>query len=65
MWYAASSTTKFVQMMTLGMTMTYFTARSNLVPYAFVWDTGIGYLLSIKQAILPCISKTTIHITMK
>ena len=22
------------------MTMTYFTARSNLVPYAFVWEKG-------------------------
>ena len=28
-----SSTTKFVQMMHLG-----FTARPNLVPYAFVWE---------------------------
>ena len=23
-----------------GMTVTYFTARSNLVPYAFVWEKG-------------------------
>ena len=23
-----------------GLTMTYFTARSNLVPYAFVWENG-------------------------
>ena len=23
-----------------GFTLTYFTARSNLVPYAFVWDRG-------------------------
>ena len=23
-----------------GLTLTYFTARSNLVPYAFVWETG-------------------------
>ena len=22
------------------LTMTYFTARSNLVPYAFVWEKG-------------------------
>ena len=22
-----------------GLTLTYFTARSNLVPYAFVWET--------------------------
>ena len=32
------STTKFVQIVTL--TLTYFTARSNLVPYAFVWEKG-------------------------
>ena len=23
-----------------GLTMTYFTASSNLVPYAFVWENG-------------------------
>ena len=23
-----------------GVTLTYFTARSNLVPYAFVWEKG-------------------------
>ena len=23
-----------------GMTLTYFMARSNLVPYAFVWEKG-------------------------
>ena len=23
-----------------GFTLTYFTARSNLVPYAFVWEKG-------------------------
>ena len=23
-----------------GMTLAYFTARSNLVPYAFVWEKG-------------------------
>ena len=23
-----------------GLTMTYFMARSNLVPYAFVWEKG-------------------------
>ena len=22
----------------LGLTLTYFTARSNLVPYAFIWE---------------------------
>ena len=29
------------------------------------WNPVIGYLLSMKQAILPSISKTTTHITMK
>ena len=24
----------------LGLTLTYFTTRSNLVPYAFVWEKG-------------------------
>ena len=24
----------------VGLTLTYFTARSNLVPYAFVWEKG-------------------------
>ena len=24
----------------LGLTLTYFMARSNLVPYAFVWEKG-------------------------
>ena len=23
-----------------GLTLTYFTARSNLIPYAFVWENG-------------------------
>ena len=23
-----------------GLTLTYFTARSNLLPYAFVWEKG-------------------------
>ena len=35
-----SSTTKFIQMMTLGWLWPYFTARSNLGPYAFVWEKG-------------------------
>ena len=34
-----SSITKFVQIMTL-VILTYFTARSNLVPYTFVWEKG-------------------------
>ena len=35
--FSYSSTTKFVQMMT-GLTLTYFTARSNFVPFVFVWE---------------------------
>ena len=27
-----------------GLTMTYFTARSNLVPYAFVWEKGNSWV---------------------
>ena len=38
-----SSTTKFVQMMNPGLTLTYFTARSNLVPYAFVKGKTIDF----------------------
>ena len=34
-----SSTTKFAQMVTLGWPW-HFTVRSNLVPYAFVWEKG-------------------------
>ena len=33
-----SSTTNFVQKNDSGLTLTYFTARSNLVHYAFVWE---------------------------
>ena len=28
------------------LTMTYFTARSNLVPYAFVWEKGKTMIFS-------------------
>ena len=35
-----SNTTKFIQMMTLGWHGPIFTPRSNLVPCAFVWETG-------------------------
>ena len=41
-WYVASS----AQVLPIysnddpGLTLTYFTARSNLVPYAFVWEKG-------------------------
>ena len=28
-----------------GLTMTYFTARSNLVPYAFVWEKKVKQLI--------------------
>ena len=29
--------TRFAQMMNLGLTLTYFMARSNLIPNAFIW----------------------------
>ena len=41
-WYAAS-VLKYYQVRLYydpGLTFTYFTARSNYVPYAFVWDEG-------------------------
>ena len=37
-WYAASSTTKFVQMMPLGWSWPILQQGKNLVPYAFVWE---------------------------
>ena len=40
-------------MMTPGMTLTYFTARSNLVPYAFLWEKG-------KTKVKQCIFSGTI-----
>ena len=41
-WYAASAL-EYYQICSNddpGFTLTYFTARSNLVPYAFVWEKG-------------------------
>ena len=38
-WYVTSGTNKFVQIIT-GLTLTCFTAMSNLVAYAFVWEKG-------------------------
>ena len=41
-WYAASST-QILQSSSNddpGLTLTHFTARSNLVPYAFLWVKG-------------------------
>ena len=35
-----------------GLTLTYFTARSNLVPYAFVWEKG--KTMGISETILVC-----------
>ena len=34
-----------------GLTLTYFTARSNLVPYAFVWEKG--KTMAFLEIILP------------
>ena len=42
-WYAASGTFKYYQVCSNndpGLTLTYFTTRSNLVPYAFIWEKG-------------------------
>ena len=39
-WYAASQVLDYYQICSndnTGLTLTYFTARSDLVPYAFVW----------------------------
>ena len=36
-WYAASGS-QVCSTDDAGMTLTFFTARSNLVPYAFVWE---------------------------
>ena len=41
-WYAASGA-KYYYVCSNddpGLTSTYFTAKSNLVPYAFVWENG-------------------------
>ena len=41
-WYAASSL-EYYQVCSNddpGLILTYFTARSNLIPYAFVWENG-------------------------
>ena len=34
------------------LTLTYFTARSNLVPYAFVWEKG--KTMDISETIVVC-----------
>ena len=41
-WYAVSSVRVLLCLFKkdLGLTMTYFTSRSNLVPYIFVWEKG-------------------------
>ena len=41
-----------------GLTLTYFTARSNLVPYAFVWEKGRtmdvsdGFVMTIETIVV-------------
>ena len=35
-----------------GLTLTYFTAMSNLVPYAFIWEKG--KTLDFSETILAC-----------
>ena len=41
-WYVASGARVLINCSNddLGMTLIYFTSRSNLVPYAFVWEKG-------------------------
>ena len=38
-----------------GLTLTYFTARPNLVPYAFVWEKGKTMDFSVVYYIKVCI----------
>ena len=40
MQHGYSSTAKICSNDDPGLTLTYFTARSNFVPYAFVWEKG-------------------------
>ena len=35
-----------------GLTLTYFTARSNMVPYAFIWEKGIT--MDFSETIVVC-----------
>ena len=35
-----------------GLTLTYFTARSNLIPYAFVWEKG--KIMDFSETIVVC-----------
>ena len=41
-WYAASSTQVLPSLFKddPGLTLAYFTVRSNLVPYAYLWENG-------------------------
>ena len=41
-WYEALSAQVLLSLLNddSGLTLTYFTARSNLVPYAFIWEKG-------------------------
>ena len=39
-WYATLEHYEFCSNDDPELTLTYFTARSNLVPYAFVWEKG-------------------------
>ena len=50
-----SSTMKFVQMMTLGWPWPILLKRSNLVPYAFVWEKG--NIMDFSETIVSMISK--------
>ena len=42
-WYAATRVLQYFKVCSnddTGLTLTYFTARSNLVPYTLVWEKG-------------------------
>ena len=45
-WYAASGARSND---CPGLTLTYFTARSNLIPYAFVWETVKCYVPGVTR----------------
>ena len=51
-WYAALGTHQVCSNDDPGLTLTYFTTRSNLVPYAFVWE--IVKTMGFSETIVVC-----------
>ena len=43
-----------------GLTLTYFMARSNLVPYAFVWEKG--KTMDLSETIVVCDIKVDVKV---